>query len=660
MASVESKINQSRSWVGGAYDVAVVGAGHAGCEAAAAAARLGCSVILFTMNLDTLANLPCNPSIGGTAKGQLVREIDALGGIMGRLADETALQFRLLNRSKGPAVQSPRAQIDRRCYHDHMKQYLESLPGLRLIQDEVVELLTAPESKAVEGVVSRTGTVYRCSRLILATGTYLDARVIVGETAYPSGPDHQFPAIGLSDSLRALGIRLQRFKTGTPVRVNLNSVDVSTLPVQPGDENPDTFSFMHETDPQYRNRPQLSCWLTWTNPETHRLLRDNLNRSPLYSGEIEGVGPRYCPSIEDKVVRFPDRDRHQIFIEPMGAGSAEMYVQGLSSSMPEDVQIAVLHSIAGLEQAVVQRIGYAIEYDCFDPTDLRLSLEHRGIPGLYGAGQINGTSGYEEAAAQGLMAGINAARACCGAEPICLDRSQAYIGVLIDDLVTKGTTEPYRMMTARAEYRLVLRQDNADRRLTPVGRFIGLVDDERWQYFETKQAAIRREIERVHRVRIKPSPSVNARLTAWGTAPIQSGISLAELLRRPQVDYEQSAELDPERPVLSDVIGRNVNIEIKYEGYIRMEADRVAQFRKLESRRIPADFDYRAVSGLRIEAIQKLSAVRPDSVGQAGRISGVSPADIAVLLVAIGAERGQQPAVRSGRPSDDSEKAGQR
>lgn len=638
MASLQQKLEPEHAFLGGSYDIIVVGAGHAGCEAAAAAARLGATVLLLGMNLDALANLPCNPNIGGTAKGQLVREVDALGGIMGILADEATIQFRMLNRSKGPAVQSPRAQIDRRRYHELVKDHLERIPGLRLMQDEAVELLTSPETGAVEGVVTRNRTIYEGKKIILATGTYLDSRVIIGETSYPSGPDHLFPAIGLSDSLRSLGVRLQRFKTGTPVRVNLNSVDTSVLEVQEGDRDPDTFSYLNESDPVYRGRPQRDCWLTWTNSTSHQILRDNLDRSPLYSGEIEGVGPRYCPSVEDKIVRFPDRDRHQIFIEPMGQDSSEMYIQGLSSSMPEDVQTAVVHSIRGLEKAVIQRMGYAIEYDCFDPTDLALSLEHHAVPGLYGAGQINGTSGYEEAAAQGLMAGINAARAVFGQDPVVLDRSQAYIGVLIDDLVTKGTAEPYRMMTARAEYRLLLRQDNADERLTPLGHDLGLVDDHRYQLFLTKQAQIESELARLEQVRVRPGAEIDAFLKEHGTAPLHGGISLTELIKRPQLDYASLAPLDPDRPSLTDIVCRNVNIRIKYEGYIRMEADRVRQFRKMESRRIPPDFDHSSVGGLRLEAIQKLNAIRPESIGQASRISGVSPADIAVLMVALSGE----------------------
>ncbi|MGI6545278.1 MAG: tRNA uridine-5-carboxymethylaminomethyl(34) synthesis enzyme MnmG [Fastidiosipilaceae bacterium] len=632
MASLEDKQRQPHFFNGGDYDVVVTGAGHAGCEAAAAAARLGCSVLLLSMNLDTLANLPCNPNIGGTAKGQLVREIDALGGIMGLLADEATIQFRMLNASKGPAVQSPRAQIDRRQYHELIKNHLEMIPNLQLLQDEVVEIL-CNEKNVVQGVTTRHGTTYTCKKLILATGTFLDSRVIVGEVSYPSGPDRLFPSIGLSDSLRSYGLKLFRFKTGTPVRINFNSVNFEKLDEQPGDPCPDTFSFKNESNPHYKNRPQRSCWLTWTNEETHRILNDNLDRSPLYSGDIEGVGPRYCPSVEDKIVRFPDKKRHQVFIEPTGRDTAEMYVQGLSSSMPEDVQLRVLHSVRGLEEAVIQRCGYAIEYDSLDPTELKLSLEHQKIAGLYGAGQINGTSGYEEAAAQGLMAGVNAVRSIRGERPIILDRSQAYIGVLIDDLVTKGVNEPYRLMTSRAEYRLILRQDNADERLTELGREIGLVGDEQYERFLQKQKMIREEKARLETVRIRPNAQTDQFLRDHGTAPLQGGMSLAELIKRPQLDYSTLAPLDPERPDLPEVIGRNVNIIIKYAGYIDMERERVRQFLKMESRRIPANIDFLNIGGLRIEAAQKLNEIRPESVGQAGRIAGVSPADITVLLV---------------------------
>ena len=553
---------------GGQYDVIVIGTGHAGCEAAAAIARLGASVILFGMNLDTMANLPCNPNIGGTAKGQLVREIDALGGIMGVLADEATIQFRMLNSSKGPAVQSPRAQIDRRRYQALVKAYLEKIPNLHIRQEEVTELIVEPSKKVVEGVRTRLNVVYRASKVIVATGTYLDARIIIGETDFPSGPDNQFPALDLGKNLRSHGIRMQRFKTGTPVRINLNSVNTEILEEQPGDPLPGTFSFLNEDDPAYQSKPMIPCWLSWTNPTTHSILENNLSRSPLYSGDIEGIGPRYCPSVEDKIVRFPNRERHQIFIEPTGEDTSEMYVQGLSSSMPVDVQTEVLHSVKGLENAVIQRMGYAIEYDCFFPTDLSLTLEHHDIKGLYGAGQINGTSGYEEAAAQGLIAGVNAVRSLRGEAPFILDRSQAYIGVLIDDLVTKGTSEPYRMMTARAEYRLVLRQDNADERLTEIGYELGLVDPVRYHRFKEKINAQQAELKRVRGVRIRPTESVGAFLIDHGTTPLKGSVTLAELIKRPQLDYEVLAPFDPERPELSEIIRRNVNIQIKYECYI--------------------------------------------------------------------------------------------
>ncbi|HHX37792.1 MAG TPA: tRNA uridine-5-carboxymethylaminomethyl(34) synthesis enzyme MnmG [Clostridiaceae bacterium] len=624
---------------GGEYDVIVVGTGHAGCEAAAAIARLGSTVLLFGMNLDTMANLPCNPNIGGTAKGQLVREIDALGGIMGVLADQATIQFRLLNQSKGPAVQSPRAQIDRRLYQGLVKAHLEKMSNIHIRQEEVTELLVDPVRNEVTGVRTRLNSIFRATKVIVATGTYLDARVIIGETDYPSGPDNQFPALALGENLRQHGIRMQRFKTGTPVRVNLNTVRTDVLEVQPGDPSPGTFSFLNEDNPDFEMRPTIPCWLTWTNPTTHRILENNLSRSPLYSGDIEGIGPRYCPSVEDKIVRFPGRERHQVFIEPTGEHTSEMYIQGLSSSMPVDVQTDVLHSVKGLEHAVIQRMGYAIEYDCFFPTDLSLTLEHHRIRGLYGAGQINGTSGYEEAAAQGLVAGVNAVRSLRGEEPFVLDRSQAYIGVLIDDLVTKGTSEPYRMMTARAEYRLVLRQDNADERLTEIGYQLGLVDERRYRCFRKKMELQQSELNRVRKTMVRPTQEIADFLIAQGTTPLKGSVALADLIKRPQLDYDVLASFDPERPQLSHVIRRNVNIQIKYEGYIHMEADRVRQFKKMERKRIPPDFEYKSIAGLRLEAIQKLAEIRPESVGQASRISGVSPADIAVLLVGLEAQK---------------------
>ena len=616
----------------GSYDIAVVGAGHAGCEAAAAATRLGFKTILFGMNLDQLANMPCNPNIGGTAKGQLVKEIDALGGMMGQIADEATLQFRMLNRSKGPAVLSPRAQIDRRKYAGLMKDALERLEGLDLRQDEVVELLTDAHGQ-LAGLRTRFGGIYSAKRIVLTTGTYLRSRIIIGKNTFASGPDNLFPATELSGSLRSFGIALQRFKTGTPVRVNLRSINTSVLEAQNGEDDALPFSFMNEDDDQYLKRPQRPCYLTWTNVQTHRIIEENLDRAPLFSGIIEGVGARYCPSIEDKVVRFADKDRHQIFIEPMGEHSYEMYLQGLSTSMPQDVQLRVLHSIKGLEAAKIQRTAYAIEYDCLEPTELSASLQIKHVRGLFAAGQINGTSGYEEAAAQGLIAGINAARSLVGQTPLVLGRDQAYIGVLVDDLITKGTLEPYRMITSRAEYRLLLRQDNADLRLTPIGRELGLVDDARWMKFTAKRQAILSELERLRGTRVSVGEASAAVLASFGTSPLQGGVSLAELIRRPQLDYDKLAALDPNRPVLSAAVRYEVNVEIKYEGYIQLDLQRIAKQAHLEKKLIPDDFDYTELKGLRNEAKEKLQRYQPASVGQAGRISGISPADISVLLI---------------------------
>lgn len=630
--TINEVLENPDNYAAGVYDIAVVGAGHAGCEAAVAATRLGCSTILFGMHLDQVANMPCNPNIGGTAKGQLVKEIDALGGIMGLVADEATLQFRMLNRSKGPAVLSPRAQIDRRKYAGLMKDKLEGIEGLDLRQDEIVELLH-DENGELAGLLTRFGGVYTAKRIILTTGTYLQSRIIIGQKTYSSGPDNLFPATDLSKSLNDFGIALQRFKTGTPVRVNIRSINTEILEIQEGEDDALPFSFMHEDDASYLKRPQLPCYLTWTNEKAHQIISDNLHRSPLFSGIIEGVGARYCPSIEDKVVRFSDKDRHQVFIEPMGENSYEMYLQGLSTSLPQDVQLAVLQSIIGLENAKVQRTAYAIEYDCLEPTELNAALQIRKVPGLYAAGQINGSSGYEEAAAQGLLAGVNAARSLKGKEAIVLGRDQAYIGVLIDDLITKGTKEPYRMMTSRAEYRLILRQDNADLRLTAIGREIGLVDDLRWENFVAKKAAIEGELERLRKTRIKPDADTNAYLESLGTSGLHGGISLAELLRRPQIDYETLAPLDPNRPQLSAAVRYEVNVELKYEGYIQLEEQRIAQQAHLEKRLIPATFDYSAIKGLRNEAQEKLQRYQPNSVGQASRISGISPADISVLLI---------------------------
>ena len=609
------------------FDIAVIGAGHAGCEAALAAARLGKSTVIFTINLDAVANMPCNPSIGGTAKGHLVREIDALGGEMGKCADKNMLQSRMLNLRKGPAVHSLRAQEDRRMYQIDMKKRLEDQTNLSLRQAEVKEI-----EKTDEGFILtiHTGVKFTAKAVIIATGTYLEGRIIVGETAYSGGPDGMFPSRGLSDSLQKMGIELMRFKTGTPARVHSRSLDYTEMEIQEGDEDIVPFSFETEAD-GLKNK--ICCHLTYTNTETHDIIRANLHRSPLFNGLIDGVGPRYCPSIEDKVVRFADKERHQVFIEPMGLDTSEMYIQGMSSSLPEDVQLDVLHSMKGLKNAEIMRCAYAIEYDCCDPLQLRPSLEFRDVPGLYGAGQFNGTSGSEEAAAQGLMAGINAARQLSGLTPIVFDRSEAYIGVLIDDLVTKGTNEPYRMLTSRAEYRLLLRQDNADLRLTPIGHEIGLISDERYNNFLEKKARIEAEIARLRGVNVPPSEKLNALLEAKESSPVTTGIKITELIRRPEVGYDELAPFDPGRPELCKAEREQVEISVKYEGYVRRQFEQVEQFKKNEKKLIPSDIDYDKVYGLRIEARQKLSKMRPENVGRAGRISGVSPADIGVLLI---------------------------
>lgn len=611
----------------GTYGVAVIGAGHAGIEAALACARLGVPTVLFTLNLDAVANMPCNPSIGGTAKGHLVREIDALGGEMGRAADETFLQSRMLNRGKGPAVHSLRMQCDRRAYHTRMKHLLENTPLLDLKQAEVVEIRV--RDGAVSAVVTRLGAVFPVRAVVIATGTYLRGRVHIGEVSYESGPDGMFGPSLLSINLQKLGIPLLRFKTGTPARVKRSSVDFSTLEEQAGDNPVIPFSF--ETEDPGENT--AVCHIAYTNAETHRIIRENLHRSPLYAGRIEAVGPRYCPSIEDKVVRFADKERHQIFIEPLGKDTEELYLGGLSSSLPEEVQMNFLRTIKGFEHIRMMRTAYAIEYDCVDPLALTPMLETKAVQGLYGAGQFNGTSGYEEAAAQGLMAGINAALKIKGKPPLVLSRSQAYIGTLIDDLVTKGTNEPYRMMTSRAEYRLVLRQDNADARLTPIGHQIGLISDGRFAKFQKKQQQIAEERGRAERTVLPPGAELNRFLEQVGTAPLATGAKLADLLRRPQVHYDALAPFDPDRPVLPEAVREQVEISIKYEGYIRRENTAIEQMHRLEQRSLPLDMDYRAISGLRLEAMSKLEAVRPINIAQASRISGVSPADISVLLI---------------------------
>lgn len=614
----------------GKYDVAVIGAGHAGVEAALAAARLGVKTCIFTLNLDKIANMPCNPSIGGTAKGHLVREIDALGGEMGKAADKMMIQSRMLNLGKGPAVHSLRAQEDRAYYHLLMKKTLENQENLDIKQAEIVEV--RPDGKGgVLGVTTHLGAFYEVPNVIICTGTYLKGIIYVGDRKWESGPDASSPAKPLSDSLEKLGIKLRRFKTGTPARVLRNSIDYEKLEIQHGDEHIVPFSF--ETEGELKNK--VDCWIGYTNEDTHEVIRKNIDRSPLYSGKIEGIGPRYCPSIEDKVMRFPDKIRHQFFVEPMGLETEEMYLSGLSSSLPEDVQIAIYRSIKGLEHVSIMRNAYAIEYDCCDSLDLRPTLEFMQVKGLFGAGQFNGTSGYEEAAAQGLLAGINAARRVLGKEEIVLERSNSYIGTLIDDLCTKGVLDPYRMMTSRSEYRLVLRQDNADMRLTPLGREIGLISDERWQKFLKKRELRDAELERAKNASIRMSEELDAMLTEKGTAPLTEGTRLSELLKRPQITYADLAPFDPNRPELPEDVIEQVEIEIKYEGYIRKQLAQVEQMHRLEEKKIPEDIDYKAIHGLRLEAIEKLNRVRPMNIGQASRISGVSPADVSVLLIYI-------------------------
>ena len=617
------------SYVADKIDIAVIGGGHAGCEAALAAARMGMKTTLFAISLDSIALMPCNPSIGGSSKGHLVREIDALGGEMGKNIDKTYIQTKMLNTGKGPAVYSLRAQADKVRYQAEMKHTLEKTKNLHIRQDEIIELIV--KNGEIKAVKTNGNSIYECKAVILCTGTYLKARCLYGDTITECGPNHLMAATKLSQCLKDLGIRLYRFKTGTPARMNKNSLDFSKMEPQYGDENIVPFSF--ENTPEDIQREQVPCWLTYTNEKTHQIIQDNLHRSPMYSGVIEGTGPRYCPSIEDKVVRFADKQRHQLFVEPGGEGTEEMYIQGMSSSLPEDVQVAMYRTIPGLENCEITRNAYAIEYDCIDATQLKVSLEFKNIKGLFSAGQFNGSSGYEEAAAQGLIGGINAVRYIKGEDPVILKRSDGYIGVLIDDLVTKGTKEPYRMMTSRAEYRLLLRQDNADQRLTPLGYELGLISQQRYDSLLEKQKQIEEEIKRVSNIVIAPSENVQKFLQQYKSTPIHTGVRLSEFIKRPELDYEKLSVLDKNRPVLSAAVKEQVNIQIKYEGYIKQQMKQVEQFQKMEKKLLPENLDYTTIKGLRIEAQQKLNAIHPVSLGHASRITGVSPADISVLLI---------------------------